>query len=261
MPKLRAIASSFRNQYLHFLADPQWLIPNVILPFMITLVVLILFQGQQGNFALYAILGGGMMGMWGNTLYASGWSIQFDRWNGTLEEILATPSGLIWIIGGRSLWNALVGIFNGLFILVIAVVFFHADLTMYDPFLFFVAFFATLLSLAALGLLFSSAFVLTRQAGVLTNGLEYPIYVGTGCMFPIALLPWWTGPLSLSLGPTWGIESIRFAAITGYDGFAQGFWGCLAIMAAISLLYIAISIYLFRIVEKKARIDGTFVRY
>src|SRR5512133_1234386 len=121
MHKLRTITASFRHQALHFLAEPQWLIPNVILPFMITLVVLILFEGQQGNFALYAVLGGGMMGMWGNTLYASGWSIQFDRWNGTLEEVLATPSALIWIIAGRSVWNALVGIFNGLAILVIAI--------------------------------------------------------------------------------------------------------------------------------------------
>ncbi|OPY31372.1 MAG: ABC-2 type transporter [Methanomassiliicoccales archaeon PtaU1.Bin124] len=261
MPKLRAIAASFRHQYLHFLADPQWLIPNVILPFMITMVVLIMFQGQQGNFALYAVLGGGMMGMWGNTLYASGWSIQFDRWNGTLEEVLATPSGLIWIIAGRSIWNALVGIFNGLFILVIAIVFFNADLSMYDPVLFLLAFLATLLSLSALGLLFSSAFVLTRQAGVLTNGLEYPIYVGTGCMFPIALLPWWTNVLSYSLGPTWGIESIRYAAIGGYEGFATGYWGSMAIMAIISLTYVAIAIYLFRVVEMKARVNASFVRY
>lgn len=261
MPKLRAITSSFRHQFLHFLADPQWLIPNVILPFMITMVVLILFQGQQGNFALYAILGGGMMGMWGNTLYASGWSIGFDRWNGTLEEILATPSPLIWIIAGRSMWNALVGIFNGLFILVIAVIFFNADLTMYDPVLFLVAFIATLLSLSALGLLFSSAFVLTRQAGVLTNGLEYPIYVGTGCMFPIALLPFWTAPLSLSLAPTWGIDAIRYGALEGYSGFAVGYWGCMAIMGLISLAYVIAAVYLFRMVEKRARVDGNFGRF
>ena len=103
MPRLRAVTASFRHQFLHFLADPQWLIPNVILPFVITMVALIMFESVQqgeGNFVLYAVLGGGMMGMWGNTLYASGWCIQFDRWNGTLEEVLATPSGLVWIISG-----------------------------------------------------------------------------------------------------------------------------------------------------------------
>jgi ABC-2 type transport system permease protein len=261
MPRTRTVWSSFRHQGLHFLADPQWLIPNIILPFMITLVVLILFEGQQGNFALYAVLGGGMMGMWGNTLYASGWSIQFDRWNGTLEEVLATPSKLIWIIAGRSIWNAMIGILNGIAILLIAVFAFGMDLNIRDPVLFFVAFFATLMSLSALGLLFSSAFVLTRQAGVLTNGLEYPIYVGTGCMFPIALLPFWTTPLSLSLGPTWGIDAIRYAALDNYVGFSIGYWGDLIVMTLISFAYVAMAVYLFTVVEKRVRRDANLGRY
>ena len=262
MPNLRAITSSFRHQYLHFLADPQWLIPNVILPFMITIVVLTLFEGQgDSSFALYAVLGGGMMGMWGNTLYASGFSINFDRWNGTLEEILATPSSLIWIVAGRSIWNALVGIFNGLIILIIAMLFFNTDLSIQDPVLFFIAFFATLLSLSALGLLFSSVFVLSRQAGVLTNGLEYPIYVGTGCMFPIFLLPFWTAPLSLSLGPTWGIDAIRFAALKGYEGFETGYWGDMLIMAVVSIFYVLAAVYFFTVVEKRVRESADLVRY
>ena len=217
--------------------------------------------GPEGNFVLYAVLGGGMMSMWGNTLYASGWSIAFDRWKGTLEEVLATPSGLIWIIMGRSLWNALIGILNGLLILVIAVVFFEVDLQLAYPVLFFFAFFMTLLSLAALGLLFSSAFVLTRQAGVLTNGLEYPIYIGTGCMFPIALLPFWTHP---SLFP-----SVRPGASTPSDmgrsmamrASASAYWGDIGIMFVISIAYLAAAFYLFGMVERRAREDANFARH
>jgi ABC-2 type transport system permease protein len=199
--------------------------------------------------------------MWGNTLYSSGWSIGFDRFNGTLEQILATPSKLVWIIAGRSVWNALVGILNGVLIFVIAIVFYDADFTLMDPLLFFVAFFATLLSLSMLGMLFCSAFVLTRQASVLTNGLEYPIYVGTGTMFPIAILPWWTNPLSLSLGPTWGIDAIRYAALENYDGFDAGYWGDVGIMLLLSFIYLALAFVLFGVVEKRARADGSFERY
>ncbi|MCE5296698.1 MAG: ABC transporter permease [Euryarchaeota archaeon] len=261
MPRIRAVTSSFRHQFLQFVAEPQWLIPNVILPFMITMVALIMFSGQQGNFVLYAVLGGGMMSMWGNTLYSSGWSIGSDRFNGTLEQILVTPSKLVWIIAGRSVWNALVGILNGVLIFVIAVSVYDADLTIRDPMLFFIAFFVTLLSLSMLGMLFCSAFVLTRQASVLTNGLEYPIYVGTGTMFPIAILPWWTNPLSLSLGPTWGIDAIRYAALDNYDGFSTGYWGDVGIMLALSFFYLAVAFVLFGVVEKKVRVDGSFVRY
>jgi ABC-2 type transport system permease protein len=87
--------AAFEQQARHFLADPGWLIPNIIAPFVITLVALLLYKDQDGPVIMYAILGGGMMGMWGNTLYASGFSIQSERWWGTLESTLAVPTPLI----------------------------------------------------------------------------------------------------------------------------------------------------------------------
>lgn len=260
MTRLHALTSSFRHQMLHFFAEPQWLIPNIIAPFVLTLVALILFRNSSGSFILYAILGGGMMGMWGNTLYSSGYSIQFDRWNGTLEAVLATPAPLVWVIAGRSLWNALIGILNAVLIFVIAVFWFQVPLALADPLLFFLALFLTLMSLAALGLVFSSAFVLTRNASVFTNGLEFPIYVGTGTMFPIAMLPAWSGPLSLSLAPSWGIDAMRYAALTGYAGLVPGYWGDMVAMAALALFYVAVAFLLFRKVEDRVRVKGDIGR-
>jgi ABC-type transport system involved in cytochrome c biogenesis permease component len=105
---------------LHWVADPQWVIPNIIAPFIFTAVALTLFQGSTGPFGLYAVLGGGMMGMWGNTLYSSGFAIEFEKWQGTLEEVIATPSQLMHVIAGRSVSNALFGLVNMIAVLVIA---------------------------------------------------------------------------------------------------------------------------------------------
>jgi ABC-2 type transport system permease protein len=263
--------AAFEQQARHFLADPGWLIPNIIAPFIITLVALLLYKDQEGPVIMYAVLGGGMMGMWGNTLYASGFSIQSERWWGTLESTLSVPTPLIWIIAGRTLWNALIGIINGLAILLIAVFLLQAPIAVDNLPAFLFAFLLTLLSLAALGLLFSSAFVLTRQAGVLTNGLEFPIYVGTGCMFPLAILPLWTSPLTLSLGPSWGIDAIRIAVGYNPQGLWDGFLGDLGstaayfvdlgVMVALSLLYLILAVYLFKVVEYRARVSGNLGRF
>jgi ABC-2 type transport system permease protein len=263
--------AAFEHQARHFLADPGWLIPNIILPFVITLVALLLVNSKEGPVIMYAILGGGMMGMWGNTLYASGFSIQSERWWGTLESTLSVPTPLIWIIAGRSLWNALIGVLNGIAILLIAVFVLQAPVTVDNLPLFLLAFFLTLLTLSALGLLFSSAFVLTRQAGVLTNGLEFPIYVATGCMFPIFLLPFWTTPLALSLGPSWGIDAIRIAAGFNPHGLWEGFIGTLdplgaylidlGIMLLLGLIYLALAWRLFKVVEYRARVSGNLGRF
>jgi ABC-2 type transport system permease protein len=269
MPQtLRVIYSAFRMAMLHWMADPQWVIPNIIAPFVFTTVALTLFSNSTGPFGLYAVLGGGMMGMWGNTIYSSGFAIEFEKWQGTLEEVIAAPSKLMHVITGRAISNAFFGLTNMLAVLLIAGVGFRVPLEIADPLLFSVSLILTLLSVSALGLIFASAFVLSRSAQALTNGLETPLYIVSGSMFPISLLPFWIHPAAYILGPTWGVDAIRLA--TSADYVSQSFWmGVtpnvamfldLTIMMLITLAYVCIAAVLFKMVEKRARITGTMVQ-
>jgi ABC-2 type transport system permease protein len=252
---------------LHWVADPQWVIPNIIAPFIFTAVALTLFQGSAGPFGLYAVLGGGMMGMWGNTLYSSGSAIEFEKWQGTLEEVIATPSQLMHVITGRSVSNALFGLVNMVAVLVIAALGFQIPLGIANPLFFSISLFLTLLSVSALGLIFASAFVLSRSAQTLTNGLEIPLYIISGSMFPVALLPFWIHPAAYVLGPTWGIDAIRLA--TSQEYASQTFWTGmswntaiildLTIMLAITVGYVALATVLFKMVETRSRVHGTLV--
>lgn len=268
MPQpLRVVYSSFRMAMLHWMADPQWVIPNIIAPFVFTTVALTLFKDSTGPLGLYAVLGGGMMGMWGNTLYSSGHAIEFEKWQGTLEEVMAAPSKLLHVIAGRSVSNALFGLTNMVAVLLIAALGFRVPLGIADPFLFAVSLVLTLLSVSALGLIFASAFVLSRSAQTLTNGLETPLYIITGSMFPIALLPFWVHPIAYVLGPTWGVDAVRLA--TSQDYASQTFWTGmdtnlaialdLATMLLITLIYAATAAVLFKMVERRARTKGTLV--
>jgi ABC-2 type transport system permease protein len=268
MPKtMTVVYSAFRMAMLHWMADPQWVIPNIIAPFVFTSVALMLFKDSTGPFGLYAVLGGGMMGMWGNTIYASGFAIDFERWQGTLEEVMAAPSKLIHVITGRSVSNALFGLTNMVAVLLIAAAGFRIPLGIAEPVLFTVSLVITLLSVSALGLIFASSFVLSRSAQVLTNGLETPLYIVSGSMFPIALLPFWIHPIAYVLGPTWGIDAIRLA--TSQDYASQTFWKGmdtntaifldLAVMISITLVYVVLAVALFKFVERQARIKGTLV--
>lgn len=258
-PQLQTFIGSFWMSQLNFFADPQWIIPNIIAPFVFTAVALIFFRNVSGSLALYAVLGGGMMGMWGNTLYGAGFALSFDRWNGTLEYVLATPSRLVWIVAGRSASSAVLGLVNALAILVIAIFGYKVELGISNPALFLLALVLTLASLSALGVLFCSSFLLTRSAQVLTNGLEMPIYVASGSMFPIALLPFWSHPFSWALGPTWGIDAMRNAA--GYSAVGSAYWLDILIVFISTIAYLAIGFWLFILVEKKARRDATLEEY
>jgi len=262
MTKYQTLWASFRMSMLNFFADPQWIIPNIIAPFIYTAVALMFFGNVSSSLALYAVLGGGMMGMWGNTLYGAGFALAQERWTGTLEYVLGTPSRLVWIVAGRSSSSALLGLVNALAVLLVALIGYGAQLGIANPLAFLLALVLTLASLSALGVVFCSAFLLTRSAQVMTNGLEMPIYVASGSMFPIALLPFWSQPMALSLGPTWGIDAMRYAAYTTYTGMTGfGYWFNILVVFLSTIIYLTIGFGLFIVVERKARRDATLEEY
>jgi ABC-2 type transport system permease protein len=148
---------------------------------------------------------------------------------------------------------------NALAILVVAVLGYGAELGIANPVLFLLTLVLTLASLSALGVVFCSSFLLTRSAQLMTNGLEMPIYVASGSMFPIALLPFWSHPFSWILGPTWGIDAMRIAASYGTAGMQ--YWTDVLVLIASTIAYLAVGFWLFIVVEKKVRRDATLTEY
>jgi ABC-2 type transport system permease protein len=246
-----------------FFADPQWIIPSIIAPFIFTLVAFFLFGGQasSGAFLLYLVLGSGLMGMWGTTIYGSSNSISFDRWNGTMESTLAAPVPLSWIALGRVLFNTFEGVINAFFILIIGLVWFQVGFGVVNPGLFFIAAASTFLSLSAFGLLMCTVILLSRKGGFITNSMEIPVYIATGTMFPISILPIVALPFAFLLAPTWGIEAIRLSALPGYTGLSTGYWTDLGFLAVETLAYVGIAFMLFRRVEAYAKRNGTLDEY
>lgn len=255
-------ASIFLTRKLFF-ADPQWIIPNIIAPFIFTLVAFFLFQGEtsSSSFLLYLVLGSGLMGMWGTTIYASANSIGFDRWNGTMESTLAAPIPLSWIALGRVLFNTFQGVINALLILVIGLAWFRVGFGLVNPPLFFLASVGTFLSLSTFGLLMTTLLLLSRKGGFITNSMEIPVYIATGTMFPVILLPIVYLPFAFMLAPTWGIDAIRLAALPGYIGLPTTYWEDIAIMAVETLVYVGLAFFLFKRVEAYAKRIGTLEEY
>ena len=74
---------------------------------------------------------------------------------------------------------------------------------------------ATVIGLGLLGLVLASTFILYRNANAMSNLLEYPVWLVTGLLVPLSLLPGWVEPIGWVLAPTWGVEAIRAAALGG----------------------------------------------
>jgi ABC-2 type transport system permease protein len=102
-----------------------------------------------------------------------------------------------------------------------------------------------------LGLLLASTFVLYRHANAFSNLLEYPIWLITGLLVPLSLLPGWVGPLAWILSPTWGMRAIRDAA------FGGDAWPEIALCAGLGVVYALLGALALRNFERLARDRAT----
>ncbi|HTT45444.1 MAG TPA: ABC transporter permease [Thermoplasmata archaeon] len=257
----RATYSSLRLSVLQFLADPQWLVPSMIAPVVFALVAFELFRGAGPYFLTYAILGAGMMSMWGQTLYGSGWATGQDREYGTLEPTIQAPTPYLYVVLGRVLWNVISGLIGGGIVYAVILLVAGGPPAVTNPLAFALLFVFVMVTLASVGVIFSAFYVYTRYAGFIQNVGEFAFYIGTGCMFPVVLLPFYTNPASLFFPPTWALDALRYLAIPGYSGFSWGFWWDLAGAVGTTIVYLTVAGTVFHRVERHVLEEGSLGWY
>ena len=217
-----------------------------------SIAFLMVENGNQSGTLLYVALGAGLMGVWSSTLFGSGGAIQWQRWQGTLELLVAAPAPFIFCLLPLTVATSSIGLYSILATLFWGRVFFGVPLDFAQPLQLAVALPVTVLSLGMLGLVLASTFVLARHASAFSNLLEYPVWLATGLLVPLTLLPAWVGPISWVLAPTWGIDAIRDAALGGSSA-----WPEIAACAALGVAYLAIGTILLRNFERLARQRAT----
>ncbi len=225
---------------------------SLLQPLIFASIAFYVFRaGHKPGTLLYAAIGAGLMGIWSSTLFGSGGAIQWQRWMGTLESLIVAPPAFIFVLGPLTVATSSVGLYALGATLVWGRVLFGVPLELAHPWLFALAVPATVVSLGFLGLVLASTFILYRNANALSNLLEYPIWLITGLLVPLSLLPGWVHPLSWVLAPTWGVRAIREAALGGNPLPAIGM--CWALAA----VYLAIGAICLRFFEKLARQQAT----
>ena len=249
----RIIWMGTRLRVREFTVSRWFLLLCVLQPIIFATIAFYMFKaGGQSGTLLYAALGAGMMGIWSSTLFGSGGALQWNRWQGTLELLVVAPPPFLVVLMPLTIATSITGAYSLLATLFWGRVFFGVPLHFVHPLAFFVAVPVAILALGLMGLLMASSFVLYRHANALSNLLEYPVWIATGLLFPIALLPGWVAPISWLLAPTWGIEAIRHAALGGGED-----WFPIAMCAVTGIAYIVLAGLFLRVFEREARARAT----
>ena len=225
-----------------------FILSTAVLPVFYATIAYYMFRtGARPGSLLYVSLGAGMMGIWSSTLFGSGGLIQWQRWQGTLEYVIGVPPPLILVVLPMTIATASIGLYSVTTTLLWGWLFFDVPLQLAHPVWFALALPAAVLSLGLMGLVLASTFVLLRNANSLSNLLEYPVWLVTGLLVGLSLLPGWTRPISWVLAPTWGIRGIREAAIGGDPGIA------IAVCLGLGAVYLVIGHFTLRYFERLAR--------
>ena len=253
MSNVRLVWAGWRFHVKSLTLSGFFLLTSAIQPVIFATIAFFMFKaGAREGTLLYVSLGAGLMGIWSATLFASGGAIQWQRWQGTLELSIASPAPFLLVLLPMTLASATIGLYSLTGTLLWGRILFGVPFEVDKPLVFLLAIPATVIGLGLLGLVMASTFILWRNANALSNLLEYPIWLVTGLLVPISLLPGWVTPLSWVLAPTWGVRAIRDAALGGGDPLAA-----IGMCLALGALYLGIGALTVRHFEQLARNRAT----
>src|SRR5215472_10448133 len=188
----RLLAMGWRFHVVNFMHSGLFVMTSVIQPVIFASIAFFVFKsGHHSGSLLYAALGSGLMGVWSSTLYGSAGSIVRQRFQGTLEILVTAPVPFLLALLPLTLATASLGLYSIGATLAWGWLWFGISIAVIHPGWLAIAVPATVMCFGALGLLMATTFVLSRYTSSFVNLLEYPVWLASGLLVPLALLPGW----------------------------------------------------------------------
>lgn len=220
----------------------------VLFPLMFATAALLVYRINGDEDALrYAGLGAAIMGMWTCQGVVAASMMERERWSGTLELLVATPTPLPRVLVPNTLAMSTIGLYCVVATIVFERLAFGIRLDVESWPLFVMSVLMAAVTLALVGYLISVTAVRYRTSWALGAALEYPGWILCGFLIPLDVLPGWTHPLSWAIPTTWSMEAIRDAA----DGGSP--WGALGLSVLTATAYGLLATYLGRRLVDSAR--------
>jgi ABC-2 type transport system permease protein len=208
----------------------------------------------QGDYFRFVLAGVAFSGFMSTALSSFSRMIQFERWHGTLEEILLTPTSFLAMALGKTLWDltALLGqvgltLFFGRML-------FHVDLAQANWLALIPAVALTIGTFLGVGMISAGCSLLRRDGGMVEQLLGGTSLFFAGVYFPVSVLPEGIRWISNCLPLTYSLEAVRKFLLQGSPLSAVG--KELAVLAGFTLIFLPAGILFFRWALRAARHQG-----
>jgi ABC-2 type transport system permease protein len=252
---IRVVLLSAEMALRHTATDSFVIFAVFVQPLIIAILGLLMLRERGADYGMFVVVGSGLTGLWSSLLFVSGNAITRERRSGTLEGLVGVPTPMWMIVLGKNLAHVVQSLGSMVLAYLLVSIFTAYPLTIRQPLAFALSAVFIVVSFVCFGLLLSPLFIVNPDVQRFQNGLEYPVYILSGFLFPILLLPGWTNPLSYLLAPFWAARALHSSAAGEASRNSLGLdWGMMLVLSAV---YLLISALLFTRMLKKAREDAT----
>ena len=212
-----------------------------------------------GDYFSFVLIGIAFSGYFGVGLSSFATSLREAQTTGTLEAMLATPTGLSTIIVSSSLWDYLMTTLRVLTYLLVGAGLMGMDLSGGNLPAALLVLILTVLVFSSLGILSASFVMVLKRGDPVTwmfNGLSTLL---GGVYYPITVLPDWLQAISRLLPVTYALEAMRLALLQGAS-FAE-LWPNILALLIFGVTLLPASLLIFRYAVRRAKEDGSLTHY
>lgn len=249
---IRLLLSGLRVHFLQLSRSAAEVVSITVWPIIYATIAYYMFGAESDpDVLLTASLGATVMAIWSSVAFSAGGAIEIQRRLGTLELLVAAPIPFGAVLAPITIATSAIGIYALGATLLWGRLLFGIPLHFEHPVLFALSLPVAIVAIGMLGLILASTLIFYRAALFLGASFEYPVWLVTGLLVPLSVLPGWVAPLSWLLAPTWGMRAIRESTVGGSPLSA------LAMCVALSACYAGIAAVCLRAFERLARERAT----
>jgi len=253
---MSSVGAGFEAQFITLTRSPNSLLALATMPLTTTLLLGAVLHAGRPDLLGHALIAPVLMAQWAMALLVAGELVDTERWQGTMELVVASPTSFPALLAGRVLAVTTLGLVSFAEAGTVAVVGFGLDVRVADPGGFVLAAAATAFAMAGWATVMAAGLVLARSVRLLQNTLTFPFYLLGGVLVPVSFLPlplrWFSRTVFLS----WSAELLRQAFASAS---VPGLWSRLGVVVGLGVVGFVLGHGLLRASLRSLRASGRLV--
>jgi ABC-2 type transport system permease protein len=197
------------------------------------------------------VVGVALTALWGSTIWTAGAVLRGDLQQGTLARwsIAVCPPAVVFL--GKCVGAVARSTVAVAFSTALTAAALRLPMQAHRPLVMLLGAVLALSSAIALGMLLSCLFLVTRHANAWSAALMYPVFIVSGMIIPLDLVPPALRGVSAAISLRWAAEFLGEAARGRMS------WPALAALVGLTGVYFLVALAAFRTLLRRARQQGT----